>query len=312
MIEAETRPTDSPATPADAAASSVMASTVSASTAAMAPSDHWPLTIITPESGAGWGLLRDVWRFRELLLFLVWRDVKIRYKQTVVGVVWALLQPLAVMAVLVFALGRVAGQPGAATPYWLFVLVGLVPWTFLASAVSGAGMSVVANQQLVTKVYFPRVLLPLSAVGLAGVDFAVGLLALAVAVPLAAQPGWQLLALPLVLGVLVLVGAGVGLLLAAVTVTYRDFRVVLPLLVQTWMFLTPAIYLQADAPFGPLGRTVQLANPAHGVIVNCRAAALGLPLDWPALGLSAAVGLAVFALGLWYFQKAERSFADVI
>lgn len=285
--------------------------TTPAPDAATAP-DNLPVTVITADTGLGFGVLAELWRFRELLLFLVWRDVKIRYKQTVIGIFWALLQPLAVMGVLVFALGRVASQADAATPYWLFVLAGLVPWTFLAAAVSGAGMSVVANQQLVTKVYFPRVLLPLSATGLAGVDFTIGGLALAAAVAFAADPGWQLLALPLVLMVMALVASGVGLLLAAVTVTYRDFRVVLPLLVQTWMFMTPTIYLQASSGLGPVGQAVQLANPAHGAIVNFRAAVLGLPLDWTALGISAAIGIVLFALGLWYFQKAERSFADVI
>lgn len=281
--------------------------------AAAAPADDLPVTVITPDTGLGFGVLTELWRFRELLLFLVWRDVKIRYKQTVIGIFWALLQPLAVMGVLVFALGRVASQPDAATPYWLFVLAGLVPWTFLASAVSGAGMSVVANQQLVAKVYFPRVLLPLSAAGLAGVDFLVGCAVLAVAALFAGvQPGWHLLALPLAVAVLVLVAAGLGLLLSAVTVKYRDFRVVLPLLMQMWLFLTPVIYLQAHGALGPVSEAVQLLNPAHGVIAAFRAAALGTGFDWLALGASAAVGIVLFAVGLWYFHKVERSFADVI
>jgi len=285
-----------------------------ASKADVPANDNLPVTVIEAESGLGLAILTDVWRFRELLLFLIWRDVKIRYKQTVVGVFWAVLQPVAVMGVMTFALGRVAGQPGAATPYWLFVLTGLVPWTFLSTAVSGAGMSVVANQQLVTKVYFPRVLLPLSAAGLAGVDFLVGCLVLAVAAPLAGgiEPGWHLLALPLAVGVLALVASGLGLLLAAVTVKYRDFRVVLPLLMQMWLFLTPAIYLQVPGGFGPVGEVIQMLNPAHGVIAAFRAAALGTAFDWAALASSAAVGVVVFAVGLWYFHKIERSFADVI
>jgi lipopolysaccharide transport system permease protein len=271
------------------------------------------VTVIEPDAGLGLGVLAEVWRFRELLLFLVWRDVAIRYKQTVIGVFWAVFQPVAVMGVMTFALGRVAAQPGAATPYWLFVLAGLVPWTFLSAAVSGAGMSVVANQQLVTKVYFPRVLLPLSAAGLAGVDFLVGCAVLAGAAVFAGvEPGWQLLALPLAITVLALVASGIGLLLAAVTVKYRDFRVVLPFLVQTWLFLTPAIYLQVGGGFGPVGEAVQMANPAHGAIAAFRAAALGTPLDWAALGVSAAVGVVLFGLGLWYFHKVEREFADVI
>ena len=298
-----------PATTNPPTASPPSEQTASAHTTA----DNLPLTIIEPQSGLGLGVLTEVWRFRELLLFLVWRDVKIRYKQTVIGVLWAVLQPVMVMGVMTFALGRVAGEPGSAIPYWLFVLAGLVPWTFLASAVSGAGMSIVANQQLVTKVYFPRVLLPLSAAGLAGVDFLVGCGVLAAAACFAAPaPGWHLLALPLAIAVLILVAAGLGLLLAAVTVKYRDFRVVLPLLIQMWLFLTPAIYLQASTNLGAIGEVVQLLNPAHGVIAAFRAATLGTPFDWEAFATSAAVGTILFVIGLWYFHKVERSFADVI
>jgi lipopolysaccharide transport system permease protein len=275
--------------------------------------DNLPVTIIEPSSGIGLGVLAEVWRFRELLLFLVWRDVKIRYKQTVIGVLWAVLQPVAVMGVMTFALGRIAGEPGSAIPYWLFVLAGLVPWTFLASAVSGAGMSIVANQQLVTKVYFPRVLLPLSAAGLAGVDFLVGCGVLAAAACFAAPAlGWHLLLLPLAVAVLILVAAGLGLLFAAVTVKYRDFRVVLPLLMQMWLFLTPAIYLQAGSNLGTIGEVIQILNPAHGVIAAFRTATLGTPFDWETFATSAALGTLLFVTGLWYFHKVERSFADVI
>lgn len=297
----ETEPVTTPPRPAPPAEAPV----------APGADDGLPVTVIAP-GGGGLAPLGEVWRFRELFLFLVWRDVKIRYKQTFVGVLWAVLQPAAVMGVLVFALGRVAGDPAAPTPYWLFVLAALVPWTFLGSSLTGCGMSVVANQHLVTKVYFPRVLLPLAAVGVAGVDCAVGGGLLAAAAAFGASPGWHLLALPLVVAVMAVVASGVGLLLAAVTVKYRDFRIVLPLLVQLWMFMTPAIYLQTGGGFGPVGEAVQRANPAHGVVVNFRAAALGLPFDWAALGLSAALGAVLFGVGLWNFRRAERSFADVI
>lgn len=277
------------------------------------PAPDPPLTIIGPAAGHGWDLFREVWRYRELLGFLVWRDVAIRYKQTAVGVLWAVVQPVAVMAVLAFTLGRVAGQPGASVPYWLFVLTGLVPWLFVSGAVAGAGQSVVANQQLVTKVYFPRVLLPLSAAGLAAVDCAVGAGVLVPALPLAGVvPGWHLLLLPVALAVLLLVAGGPGLLLAAVTVKYRDFRVVMPFLMQLWLFLTPAVYLQADAAVGPAGRAVQLANPAHGAIVAFRHAVLGSGWDGPAVAAAAGTGLVLVVAGLWYFQRVERDFADVI
>jgi lipopolysaccharide transport system permease protein len=300
-------------TEAEALPTAVSQSDLGVQTPGLSRADNRPITVITSDASLGFGVLREVWRFRELLLFLVWRDVTIRYKQTVIGVFWAVLQPVAVMGVMTFALGRIAGEPGAAVPYWLFVLTGLVPWMFLSAAVSGAGLSVVSNQQLVTKVYFPRVLLPLSAAGLAGVDFLVGCGVLLVAAPVAGVgPGWHLLALPLALGSLLLVAAGLGLILAAVTVKYRDFRVVVPFLIQMWLFLTPAIYLQAGVVFGPVGQLVQTLNPAHGTIGAFRAAALGSPLDWAALGVAVAEGVLLFGVGLWYFHRVERNFADVI
>jgi lipopolysaccharide transport system permease protein len=277
------------------------------------PAADPPLTVIEPRSG--WRLLdlAELWRFRELLLFLVWRDIKIRYKQTAIGAAWAVLQPVLVMAALAFALGRVAGKPDAAIPYWLFVLCGLVPWVFFAAAVAQTGMSVVNNQHLVTKVYFPRLLLPLSATGLAGVDLVVGFVVLLIAASGAGVvPGAGMLAVPLVVGVLALVAVGLGVGLAALTVSYRDFRVVVPLALQLLMFLTPAIYDQAGVTAGRVGDTVRLLNPVNGVVHNFRAAVLGGPLDWESLGSAAAVGLVLFAVGSAYFRRVERGFADVI
>jgi lipopolysaccharide transport system permease protein len=280
--------------------------------AAPAPPEP-PLTIIEPRSGWAAFDFRELWRYRELLVFLVWRDVKIRYKQTAIGAAWAILQPVAVMAALTFALGRVVGVPGAATPYWLFVLCGLVPWTFFASAVSQTGVSIVNNQSLVTKVYFPRILLPLSAVGLAGVDFLVGFIVLILpALAAGVALGWSMLALPLVMAVLGLVAVGLGVFLAAVTVRFRDFRVVLPLLMQVWMFLTPAIYDQSGRTVGPTTEIVLLFNPVQASITNFRAALLGTPFDWLGLIVAGLLGLLLFAGGGRYFRRTERAFADVI
>jgi lipopolysaccharide transport system permease protein len=278
-----------------------------------ADDDGLPVTVIEPR--AGWQVLnlRELWRFRELLLFLIWRDVKIRYKQTAIGAAWAVLQPVAVMAAFVFALARVAGAPNAAVPYWLFVLCGLVPWTFFAATVTQTGMSVVNNQHLVGKVYFPRLLLPLSAVGLAGVDFLVGFGLLVVAAAAAGfWPGWGILLVPVVAAVLALVGLGLGLIFAALTVKYRDFRVVVPLLVQLGMFLTPAIYDQAGVTGGRVAQVVHVLNPVNGAVLNFRAAVLGGAFDWSALAVSAAVGVVLFAVGAAYFRRVERGFADVI
>lgn len=277
------------------------------------PEAEPPLTVI--EARSGWSLpdLRELWRSRELLLFLIWRDIKVRYKQTAVGVAWAVVQPVAVMLVMTLALGRIAGTADAAHPYWLFVLAGLVPWTFFASAVTSTGQSIVANQPLVTKVYFPRLLLPLSAVGVAGTDFLIGFaMLLGLAVAAGAYPGWGLLAVLAVLAVLLLVGLGLGLLFSAAVVKYRDFRVIVPLVIQSWLFLTPAIYDQSGLTVGPVGQTVLLANPVNGVVVNFRAAVLGTPFDWPALGIAALIGAVLTAAGGWYFRHGERAFADVI
>jgi lipopolysaccharide transport system permease protein len=275
--------------------------------------DGLPLTVVEPR--AGWRVLdlRELWRFRELLLFLIWRDVKIRYKQTAIGAAWAVLQPVAVMGAFAFALGRVAGSPGAAVPYWLFVLCGLVPWTFFAAVLTQSGRSVVNNQQLVGTVYFPRLLLPLSAAGLAGVDFLVGFgLLLVAAACVGFGPGWGVLLVPVVAGVLALLSLGLGVIFAALTVKYRDFRVVVPLLVQLGMFLTPAIYDQSGMTGGRFGQVVQVLNPVNGVIHNFRAAVLGGPFDWAALAVSGTIGLALFTAGAAYFRRVERGFADVI
>ena len=271
------------------------------------------LTVIEPRGGWSTFDFRELWRFRELLAFLIWRDVKIRYKQTAIGAAWAILQPVAVMGALTFALGRVVGVPDAAVPYWLFVLCGLVPWTFFASAVSQTGVSVVNNQNLVTKVYFPRILLPLSASGLAAVDFLVGFLVLVVAAFAAGVvPGASALAIPLVLAVLVLVATGLGVFLAALTVRFRDFRLVVPLILQLWMFLTPAIYDQAGRTVGPNTELVLLANPVQAIVLNFRAALFGLPFDWSGLGVAGAIGVVLFLAGGWYFRRTERAFADII
>ena len=255
-----------------------------------------------------------MWRFRELLASPHSApNIKIRYKQTAIGAAWAILQPVAVMAALTSALGRVVGDPNAAVPYWLFVLCGLVPWTFFSSTVSLTSVSVINNQPMVTKVYFPRLLLPLSAAGLAAMDFLVGFVLLVAAAAVAGVTfGVSLAAIPLVLAVLVLVALGLGIFLAALTVRFRDFRLVVPLFMQFWMFVTPAIYDQSGRTVGPTTERILLANPVQAIVVNFRAALLGTPFDWPGLALAAALGVVLFFLGGRYFRRTERRFADII
>lgn len=277
-----------------------------------APLPAPPLTILEPRPGWQVVNLPELWRYRELLFFLTWRDVKVRYKQTVLGVAWAVLQPLATMVVFSLFFGRLAGKGSGAVPYPLFVLAGLLPWTFFSVAISSAAQSVVGNQNLVTKVYFPRLLIPTGAVGAAVVDFAIGLvLLLGMMAWYGVAPGLGLVVVPLLGLALALTALGVGTLLAALTVAYRDFRYVVPFMVQLWMFATPSIYMQVE-DLGPTARAVLPLNPAYGLVAGFRSLMLGTELDPRALAISSAVGVGMLLVGCLYFRRVEREFADII
>jgi lipopolysaccharide transport system permease protein len=270
-----------------------------------------PLTVIRKRSG--WALLdlAEMWRYRELLFFLTWRDVMLRYTQTALGVAWAVLQPFATMLVFSFFLGHTAGVADRLSyDYGLFVFAGFLPWMFFAGAVSSASQSVVANHNLVTKVYFPRLMIPMAAAGAALVDFLVafGMLVVLMAYHQAA-PGWSIALAPVAVLGLILAALGVGTFLAALTVAYRDFRYVVPFLVQLWMFATPTIYLPEVAP---QWRWVLPLNPAQGLIQNFRQAMLGGALDFYSLVVSGAVAVLLFLGGCLYFRRVERGFADII
>jgi lipopolysaccharide transport system permease protein len=270
-------------------------------------------TVIEPPSG--WQLVdvRELWRFRELLFFLIWRDVKVRYKQAVFGIVWAILQPAMLMVVFSVFLGRLGGLSGGATPYPLFVLSGLIAWTFFSAAVGQAGGSVIGSERLITKIYFPRLAVPFAAVGAAVFDFAISLGLLAVMMAAYGQaPSWQVVFAPLVFGILLLAATGLGTLLAALTVAYRDFRFVTPFLIQVGMYATPTIYMMM--PANPsAGLEVWLAvNPLVAPIVSFRACLLGGSIPWENLAISACVALGMFGLGCLYFRKVEDEFADKI
>ncbi|APW59910.1 ABC-type polysaccharide/polyol phosphate export systems, permease component [Paludisphaera borealis] len=270
-------------------------------------------TILQPRSGWRSIDLNELWMHRELLYFLTWRDVKVRYKQTVLGAAWAVLQPLMTMIVFSLFFGRAAGVSSGDLPYPIFVFAGLLPWTFFSNAVSGAGQSVVGSERLITKVYFPRIMIPLSAVAAGLLDFAVasGMLGiLMVYYRIGLQIG-ILLAPLLVLGI-VLAAVGVGTFLAAMTVAYRDFRYVAPFLVQLWMFGTPSVYMQTDKLNEGPWRILLPLNPAYGLIANFRSAVLGRPIDAYSLSLSLAVAVVLFVSGTLYFRRVERGFADVI
>jgi lipopolysaccharide transport system permease protein len=270
-------------------------------------------TVIEPPSG--WQLVdvRELWRFRELLFFLVWRDVKVRYKQAALGIAWAVLQPATLMVVFSVFLGRLGGLSGGDIPYPLFVLSGLIAWTFFASSVSSAGGSVVGSERLITKIYFPRLAVPFAAVGAAVFDFVIslGLLA-AMMAAYGYVPSWQIVFAPLVFAILLLAATGLGTLLAALTVAYRDFRFVTPFLIQVGMYATPTIYMLLPPDPAPGLRLWLTVNPLVAPIASFRACLLGGPIPWEGLAVSAAVAVGTFVLGCLYFRKVEDEFADKI
>jgi lipopolysaccharide transport system permease protein len=302
---------------------------ISASSASPAPSDVKPaaahhhaasstpsserLVVIRPSNG--WQPINagELWRSRELLAFLVWRDVKVRYKQTALGAAWAVLQPLMMMVVFTIFFGRLAGVPAGDLPYPLFSYAGLLPWTFFATAIAAAGNSVVASERLITKVYFPRLAVPFAAVGAAVVDFVIAFgLLLVMMFWYGVAPGPGMLLTPLIFALIALGALGVGTLLGALSVAYRDFKYIIPFMIQLGMFATPTVYMQPKA--GALGGVQALLalNPMTTLIGAFRASVLGGPIAWGPLALSAAAVVAAFVVGCLYFRKVEDSFADVI
>lgn len=274
-------------------------------------------TEISPNSGRLIERLRDVWQHRELVFFLAWRDVKLRYKQTALGAGWAVLQPLAMMAVFWLFFGAFAGVPSSRAPYPVFALVGLVPWVFFAQGVSQAANSLVNNANLIGKVYFPRLALPLAAVLAGLIDMAVATPVLLCTVAFAHHsPGSSLALLPLCLVLLLVVTMGTGVWLAAVNAEYRDVRHTLPFLIQIWLFATPVIYPGSlvASRLEAAGLPIWLygLNPMAGVVEGFRSALLGGGDLGPMLAASFAVATALLALGLLYFTRTEKKLADVL
>ncbi len=283
------------------------------------PGDADDIHVTIIERRTGWHLFdpAELWRYRELLFFLAWRDIKAKYKQMVIGAAWTVLQPLGMMAAMALFLGRVGAQNSDPVPYPLFLYAGLLPWMFFSSAVSSASASVVGHERVLTKVYFPRLLVPLSSVVSVFLDnFLVNLCLLLLLMPFPffhTLPGWGFLLLPVVALVMVMLALGLGVFLSAVTVAYRDFRIIVPLALQLWMFVTPILFLQSYRTYlGPRQQAALMFNPLHGIIVNFRAAVLRQDFDWTALGYSAAVGLLALLIGCFYFRRVESSFADIL
>ena len=266
--------------------------------------------VIRPRSG--WIAIdwRELWESRELLYFLVLRDVKVRYKQTVLGVAWAVLQPLFTMLIFTLIFGRFAKIPSDGVPYALFVFAGLLPWTFFSNNISQASMSLMNQQTLLTKIYLPRLFIPSSSIGSGLIDLLVsfGVFALLM-IYYGVGLGPGVLAVPFLVLMTAAASLGIGLWLAALIVTYRDFRYVVPFLVQSWLYLSPVIYPVSMVP--AKWQPLLAINPMAGIIDGFRSALLGLPWNYTTIGISSASSLVLLAFGLGYFRKTERSFADV-
>jgi lipopolysaccharide transport system permease protein len=271
-----------------------------------------PITIIEPKKGWVPVDIKEIWDYRELLYFLTKRDIKVRYKQTILGGLWAIIQPVFTMIVFTIFFGRLAKVPSEGIPYPIFVYVGLLPWTYFANAVSASGNSLVGSANLITKVYFPRLIVPASA-SLAGLlDFFIAMLILGVMmIYYQFIPGISILLFPFLVALTLLCAVGTGLWLSALNVQYRDIRYAIPFLIQIWMFVSPVIYPVSivDEKY----QWVLAINPMGGVINAYRASILGhLPIDWGMLGISAAIIVMIFLSGLYYFRRMEKIFADVV
>src|SRR5215216_3644630 len=251
-----------------------------------------PLVVIQPTKR--WNLLsfKDIWAYRELLFFLTWRDVKVRYKQTALGAAWAILQPLFMMIIFTIFFGRLAAVDSAGIPYPLFALAGLVPWTFFANSITASGNSLVGSANLITKVYFPRLIVPAAAMLAGLIDFVLAFLLLGgLTIYYRVSLTAQVLFLPVLILLTALFGLGVGTWMAALNVKYRDVRFALPFVIRLWLFVSSVILPSSSVP--QKWRWILMFNPMSGIIEGYRSALFGLPFDWPALGMAAVLTLLV-------------------
>lgn len=254
---------------------------------------------------------RDIWRYRELFYFLAWRDILVRYKQTVLGVTWALLQPFLTMLVFTIVFGRVAKLPSHGVPYPVLVFAALLPWQFFARALSESSMSLITNTNLISKVYFPRLIVPVGSVVVSLVDFLISFALLAALMAwYAFWPGARLLALVALVPAAVAAAVGPGLLISALNVRYRDFRHIVPFIVQLGVYISPVGFSSDLVP--AKWRLIYSLNPLVGLIDAFRWAIIGAPLYVPSIVISGAMIVLLLALGVWYFRRTERTFADII
>jgi len=255
--------------------------------------------------------LKEFWAYRELLGVLVLRDIKVRYKQSVLGVAWVILRPLTSMAIFTLVFGILVRIPSDGSPYALFVFAALLPWIYFSNAVLSSGSSLIASAGLIGKVYFPRLVIPVASVAAGLLDLAVSMAFLLVVMPFFGV-GWSvnLLAVPLLVPAVVATALGVGTLFSALTVAYRDFGNIAGYALQVWMYATPVVYPVSLVP--ERWRFLLHLNPMAAQVEGFRAAFLGKPLDIEAIGISIAFSAVLFVIGVAYFEKVERRFADII
>ncbi|MBA2685481.1 MAG: ABC transporter permease [Chthoniobacterales bacterium] len=273
-----------------------------------------PLPTIVIEPAARWpGLnVRELWANRELLVFLVWRDIKVQYAQTVLGAAWAVVQPVMTMLIFTLVFGRLAKIPSDGVPYSVFTLAALIPWMYFSNAFSAASASLVNSSNLITKVYFPRLIIPIVSILSGLVNFAVSCVVLAIMMLwYRVTPSWVALPMiPALLLLMILTATGVGCWLAAVYIQYRDVRQIVPFIVQIWMYISPVVYPLSLVP--ERYRTLYALNPMAGIIQTFRVVLLRTgQIPWGTLGVSTIVGMALFLSGTLYYRKTEHLFADV-
>jgi lipopolysaccharide transport system permease protein len=273
-----------------------------------------PLPDLLIEPPAGWASLglKELWEYRELLFFLTWRDIKVRYKQTALGAAWAVIQPVFMMVVFSLFFGKLGGMPSDGLPYPVFVFCALLPWQLFAFALSESSNSLVSNQNLITKVYFPRLVVPISAVLGGLIDFCIAfVILLGMMAYFGIFPGAAVLALPLFVLLAVATALGVGLWLSALNVQYRDVRYTIGFLTQFWLFATPVAYPSSIIP--ERWRWLYGVNPMAGVVEGFRWALLGkADAPGPLLAVSVGVVVLIFVSGLYYFRRMEETFADLV
>lgn len=255
----------------------------------------------------------DLWRYRELFYFLAWRDILVRYKQTAIGIVWAMLRPLLTMVVFTVVFGKLGKFPSEGVPYPILVFAAMLPWQFFANSLSEASNSLIGNANLISKVYFPRLIVPSSAVITSFVDFLIsGLILIGLMFWYQFVPGWRILTLPLFVATAFAAAMGIGLWLTALNVKYRDFRYIVPFIVQFGLYVSPVGFSSSVVP--EQWRLLYSLNPMVGVIDGFRWAILGgsATINWPSFMLSNGLVLLFLITGIWYFRRTEKTFADVI